>query len=211
MMGVLSRLVDLIFPPRPNEALVRATSLEGVGKLVEPLLTASGAVALLPYRTRLVQALVIEAKFKDGRRAQELLGRVLADYLKESCQDRMAFSLDIPVLIPVPLSSVRKRDRGYNQVERIIRAALATLEPDMLEIDTGLLIRTRDTASQTTLTAAARVSNMSGAFSVLRAPDPGRTYIVIDDVTTTGATLREAASALQLAGALDVQTLALAH
>ena len=211
MTAVLARLLDLIFPPRPNEALVRMASLEEVGKLADPVITESGAQALLTYRTRLVQALVTEAKFKDGRRAQELLGEALADYLKEVREESMAFSPDPLVLIPIPLSSVRKRERGYNQVERIMRVALSKLGQDMLEIDTGLLIRTRDTAAQTTLEAAARMRNVAGAFSVVRAPDPSRTYIVIDDVTTTGATLTEAAGALLAAGASDVQTLALAH
>ena len=202
MMSVFSRILDLIFPPRRKESLIRATSLEEIEKLVKPSLSPDGTVTLLPYRAPLIQTLMTEAKFKGNGKAQELLGTVLATYLK-------GLSLENSVLVPIPLSTKRERERGYNQVERILAEAQMKLPP--LHTDGGLLVRTRDTQPQTTLDAVTRPQNVTGAFLATRAPDPAYTYIVVDDVMTTGATLKEAAGALRDAGAGDVKTLALAH
>jgi ComF family protein len=109
-------------------------------------------------------------------------------------------------LIPIPLGHRRLRERGYNQSERLARALgriwrLPVCEP---------LVRVRETASQTALTPAARLANVAGAFAVrdagahfaLRTPHPA--LVLVDDVFTTGATLAEAARALQDAGAAGI-------
>ena len=116
-------------------------------------------------------------------------------------------------LVPVPLGRARLRDRGYNQSERLARALSRRWGRPVVE----LLVRTRDTAAQTALTPEARLANVAGAFSVraTRAgaatpghgpgvTPPGRPLVLVDDVFTTGATLTEAARALDRAGAHTV-------
>lgn len=102
------------------------------------------------------------------------------------------------VLAPIPLSSRRLRRRGYNQAEALAQA-LGRLSGRLVRTD--LLRRTRETPTQTTLAPEARQANVHAAFEV---PPPvhsllrksGFPVILIDDVFTTGATLRSAASAL---------------
>jgi ComF family protein len=116
------------------------------------------------------------------------------------------------VLVPVPLGPKRRARRGYNQSEALA-AALAQLWG--LTNRPELLVRTRDTPTQTALTPAARLANVAGAFrvrsvdcGVRRERQPGKFAIInpqsaivlIDDVFTTGATLAEAARALASAG-----------
>lgn len=129
--------------------------------------------------------------------------------------------LDVPgrdsgLLVPVPLGRARLRARGYNQSERLARALGRRWRRPVVD----LLVRTRDTAAQTALTPEARLANVAGAFQVrsgecgvrsentpgnpaLRLPHSalGRPLILVDDVLTTGATLAEAARALDQAGA----------
>ncbi|HUL04599.1 MAG TPA: double zinc ribbon domain-containing protein [Gemmatimonadales bacterium] len=118
-------------------------------------------------------------------------------------------------LVPVPLSPARLRARGYNQSERLAQALGRRWDSPVADI----LVRTRDTVTQTALTPVARLANVAGAFSVGKAeagtrnggdprcsafPLPTCTLVLVDDVFTTGATLAAAAQALESAGATCV-------
>lgn len=119
-------------------------------------------------------------------------------------------------LVPVPLGARRLRQRRYNQSERLARALARLWHRPVVE----LLARTRETATQTALTPQSRLANVAGAFETRngeRGTRKGRAYgrsefrvpssaferplILVDDVFTTGATLAEAARALERAGA----------
>ncbi|HET7603178.1 MAG TPA: ComF family protein [Gemmatimonadales bacterium] len=101
------------------------------------------------------------------------------------------------VLVPIPLGSRRRRRRGYNQSERLAHA-LAALTG--LPLHEGLLVRARETRSQTALTPEARQANIAGAFEAASRAREQR-VVLVDDVFTTGATLLDAARALSQAGA----------
>ena len=113
-------------------------------------------------------------------------------------------------LVPVPLGPKRLQRRGYNQSERLARALSRHWRRPVVD----LLARARETATQTALTPEARLANVAGAFAMRnvqrpmineRALDIGHsTLIIVDDVFTTGATLAEAARALERAGATTV-------
>ena len=110
--------------------------------------------------------------------------------------------------MPVPLGVVRRKERGFNQAEEISKRAAKLLGG---VVDTTLLVRTRETISQISLAREKREENMRGAFRTSRHVDPAYTYIIIDDVITTGATLQSAIDALADAGAEHIIPLALAH
>lgn len=208
-MWLLRAILDLLFPLGSRAALVAEATEETLGLLVRPMLVEHDVVALMPYRAPLARALILEAKFKDSERAQHLLAGALADYLNEWSAGETPFTEGALVLVPLPLSRERQRERGYNQAERIARGA-ATRLPDVY-LDTDILVRTRDTLPQTSLGREARRQNLTDAFAAAQAPDPAHTYIVFDDVITTGTTLEAAISALRAAGASRVLGVALAH
>lgn len=115
-----------------------------------------------------------------------------------------------PLLVPVPLHPSRMRFRRYNQSLLLARALGRTL---CLEVDPHLLRRHRKTRSQVGLSGDGRARNVQGAFSVH--PDmllrlKGRRVVLIDDVYTTGATVKAATRTLMRAGveAVDVLTFA---
>jgi ComF family protein len=110
-------------------------------------------------------------------------------------------------LIPIPLAPKRLRTRGYNQSEALARALARKWRIPVLP---EVLIRARETPTQTALTPGTRLANVAGAFEVrnvkceMRNPAFRLSHfelILIDDVFTTGATLAEAARALEQAGA----------
>lgn len=208
-MQLLRAILDFLFPLNDTQALVASASPEILGTFARPTPVNETVVALLPYRRPVVRACVIEAKFKGNERAEDLLAGVLADYLNEWSAEQEVFSPGPLVLIPVPLSSRRLKERGHNQAERIARKAARMLSS--VYLDTDILLRTRDTRPQTTLGGRARRRNLAGAFAAKGTPDPEHTYIVFDDVITTGSTLKSALSALRAAGAERVLGIALAH
>jgi competence protein ComFC len=103
------------------------------------------------------------------------------------------------VLVPIPLAPKRLRQRGYNQSEALARALSRLWRLPVVDV----LIRSRETATQTALTPETRLANVAGAFTPGHGPGVSRdtTCVLVDDVFTTGATLAEAARALEQAGA----------
>jgi len=112
-------------------------------------------------------------------------------------------------ILPVPLHPQRLRQRGFNQALLLARA----LFPDQQRlIDAELLVRSRWTEPQTTLSGEARRRNLNNAFAVT---DParikGRNVLLVDDVFTTGSTVNECARCLRKAGSNAVHILTLAR
>jgi ComF family protein len=135
--------------------------------------------------------LVQGLKFRGELALAPLMGELLAKCIS---------SKDAEVLVPVPLSPERLRERGYNQALEIARSVAAAtgarLAPELCE-------RSRDTTAQMDLPLQERAKNVRGAF---RCPGivAGGCVAVLDDVMTTGATLDEVAAALKRAGAARV-------
>jgi len=209
------RWLNFLFPPRVDELALDAISADDFLSLVAPRLvpeTRPGTVALLPFSETAVRSAIHEAKYRGNERAFRFLGSVLADYLRDFDDENYGFRPSV-IIVPIPLGRERRRERGFNQIEEVACFALRgfdkterffTLEPD-------LLIRTRETISQVSLPREKREENMHGAFRATRRADSAHTYIVIDDVLTTGATLQVAVDALASAGATHIIPLALAH
>ena len=101
------------------------------------------------------------------------------------------------------------------ELEPVTSATFSLPDPALAgSHDAAMLLRTRHTAAQSALTRAERLQNVQGAFAVepLRAHElRGRRVVLVDDVMTTGASLRAAASALRLAGAAHITALVFAR
>lgn len=203
------RFFDFLFPPRADELVLRGVSDDEFIAKVDPRLvpaTRPGTVALLPFNDSSVRSAIHEAKYRGNERALNLLSLAISDYLRDA--DDVGRSTSYICMVPIPLGKERLKERGFNQAEEIAKRAVQELG---VKIEAGLLVRTRDTASQISLAREKREENMRGAFKATRRADPSCIYIVIDDVLTTGATLQSAIDSLKDAGAKHIIPLALAH
>ena len=133
-----------------------------------------------------VDGLLRRFKFHHDLAAGRLLSQLMAE--------RLATAERPQALLPVPLHVSRLRQRGYDQALELGKPLARALQ---LPLASGLR-RVRATAAQSELDAAARRRNLRGAF-IAKGPLPAHVAL-LDDVMTTGATLRAAASALRRAG-----------
>jgi ComF family protein len=118
--------------------------------------------------------------------------------------------LSFDAVVPVPLTAARERTRGHNQAERLSAQLAATRQVEHLP---HVLLRRHGAPPQARSSSVdERLLNVAGAFAV-REPDrvAGRKIAIVDDVTTTGATLASCAGALTSAGATSVVGLAFAR
>ena len=109
------------------------------------------------------------------------------------------------LLLPVPLSAERLRERGYNQAWELTRRLARALG---CRADASLLLRVKDTPHQLALAPDKRAGNVRAAFAVeprRRTELAGAAVTLVDDVMTTGATVAEASRVLLQAGAAQVQ------
>lgn len=112
----------------------------------------------------------------------------------------------VDAVVPVPLHWRRRRTRGYDQAALLAKPVANSLGVPLLLRG---LRRVRNTASQVDLPHHERQQNIAGAFAPWRLRGVGR-VLLIDDVRTTGATLRAASEALRAGGVSEVHTLVLA-
>lgn len=115
---------------------------------------------------------------------------------------------NIDMVIPVPLGRQRYRERGYNQVTSFGRPLALAMG---WKFSTNALQRIKETRSQVDLSAVERVENVRDAFVADRKAVDGRSVLVLDDVSTTGATLNSCADALIRGGAKVVYAFTVAR
>ena len=196
---------NFLFPPSKDELCIIPVTQED---FISLSIKKKGvhATSLLPYTDKRVQAAIHLAKFHNHPHAKKLLASVLAQHL-------MSHYAHTPILIiPIPLSSARKRKRGYNQVEEIIKQAVS--QSSIQATLCTKLKRTRDTKPQTSLSKKDRLHNVLDAFDI-----PSKdihflsnaNILLIDDVITTGATISVARKALEKATPKSITCISLAH
>ena len=188
----------------PTHGPVCDSCWRSIASLTPPLFEISSTIthaqAIGPYEGALRS--IIHALKYDGRRS-------LAKPLAALMRDRCTLALDgADVAVPVPLHASRRRERGFNQALDLARG----LGVPVLK---GIT-RVRATESQITLPAAERHRNLLEAFAPARLPwrsgsINGRIAVLVDDVSTTGATLDECARVLRAMGARDVRAVTAAR
>lgn len=164
-----------------------------------------GVVALTKYRG-ISRNLVKQIKYRGATVVVEALPCIYQDYQKHE-------PIHIPpaIITPIPLHCQTLNQRGFNQAALIAKQLGQILDYPYVD---NILIRHKQTTSQTTFSRADRLSNVRDIFSlndIDKSNIRGASFILVDDVFTTGATLREAAKVLKRSGAAKVYGFAIAH
>ena len=178
---------------REGELLLCVTCAAGLSR--QPWL---GQVATaIAYRGSAVP-LIQRFKFEGRRDSLPVLVELLAERIAEMALD---------VVVPVPRHAARVREQGGDPAFELARALARR---SGLALESRALSRSRATPPQTGLAARARAANVRDSFRARAAALRGRRVLLLDDVTTTGATLAEARRALRRAQPRSAVPIALA-
>ncbi len=164
--------------------------------------------AAADYADKTAQTLVHHLKFRSIKGAAEPLAKLILCHLAKVDFHARGF-----VVMPIPLTPRRLRSRGYNQAEVIASRVAAKLD---LPLVTNALIRARYAKPQTeTVSADERRLNIRGAYTIRDSIDAhtaihGANILLVDDVSTTGATFLEASLTLKASGAARIIAVAAA-
>lgn len=172
---------------------VRNTEFDGCDKIF----------AACSYENPAVKKLLWHLKYRGKRKLAEILAEIIFQNIKLFADHQLGNAVSKSILIPIPLSKKRLKQRGYNQAELIAKAlSLKTGIP----VRNDILYKKFHTLSQVeTKTRKERTENLKGSFEVKFGDQvselrPGLRILLVDDIITTGATLNEAAKTLKSAG-----------
>jgi ComF family protein len=144
----------------------------------------------------ILQSIIHQLKYNGTTKLGIELGRKLGEKLHYELA-----GVYVDGVIPVPLHPTKFRERGYNQSEYIARGIC---QATGIPVQTEVLKRHKYTSSQTQLTAVERKENVGDAFALhprAKSVVEGRTFLIVDDVITTGATIEACAESLMKCGA----------
>lgn len=145
-----------------------------------------------------IQRLILEYKFHNKR----YLGKYLAKFIEHVVEE---YNIKYDIVVPIPLSKAREKERKYNQVTEMLRHTKLSPVVDALT-------KTRDNERQSLMAGKERRDNVHGVYAVTdKAAVKGKRILLVDDIITTGATVNEASRVLMVAGAKSVTAISVAH
>jgi competence protein ComFC len=208
-------LLDILFPEvcigcGSKDSALCTTCIQNLKRapfIEEPL------KACFSYHDPVIKKALWKLKYYARSSLGEQLGILLYQEYLEEISDLRLFSPGLPVIVvPIPLSGKRLKERHYNQSEKIAQGFVKN-HKEFLQLQTDILQKNKETTPQATIkNKTRRLKNIAGVFTLTKKVSiAGRTIIVIDDITTTGATLREAVKLLKDHGAKKVIGFAVAH
>jgi len=213
---VLNFLVSIILPKNEEtlclESLSPSDLLERVS--LAKTMEKDRFLAIFDYKDPLTRKVIGQIKYKANKTVSHNLAILLYDLILEEISDEMVFSkYEQILLVPIPCSTKRLREKGFNQTEILVDELIKIDMDQNFKSGTGILKKIKDTLHQVNVkNREKRLKNLEGSFAVTDGVDLKRTCVVlIDDVITTGATMSEARKTLRSVGAKKVICVAVAH
>lgn len=171
------------------------------------------SLAIFDYDHPVTKELIWELKYGGNRRIAEKLGKALYEFILQELGKRHPDRKRQEVLlIPIPISGRKRLERGWNQSELLAKAILKNDTENLFRYVPGQLVKIAHTESQTKTTSRReRLENLDKSMRATCSRSKDALIVVIDDVTTTGATFNEARRAIKAVGDGKVLCFAVAH
>lgn len=215
LKAIIDSILDFILP---NDTLI--IEIENMSE-IDILNTVPGAndmkdgkyKALFQYKNSLSKKAIWAIKYNKNQKITKKFSSLLYEFVLENISDEMTFgSFDNPLLIPIPMHKNNLKERGYNQSELIVREIFKIDNGNNFDISFNALVKIKETPHQSALkNKNERLKNLKDCFFADAEKVKNKNIILIDDVITTGTTMREASKILRGAGAKKIISFSLAH
>lgn len=220
-MPALSRiktlLTDFLFPKTRQILELESLSIETLIKTLPAAERSEdkNTVAIFDYDHPVMKEMIWTLKYGGNRCMAEKFGEILYDTINQELADLVLFEkwTRPVILIPVPMSDKRLFERGWNQSELLTKEIARRDDGKMFKHLPGQIVKLHHTESQTKTTSRnERLKNITNSMKVLN-PSliEDQCIVIVDDVTTTGATFAEVRRVLKDAGAKKILCVAVAH
>ena len=225
---LLNTILNIVFP-----AKCISCGKFGVNLCIDCLKEVPGAeresanwiFPIFDYRHPSIKKALWLLKYKGRKRLANVFAEIIYEKILEELSDLSVLeNFTNPILIPIPLSTKRYRERGFNQAELICKELIkidskAYLRDSVnmqnkLKLENNILIKIKETEHQARIKERnIRLKNLTNSFAIKNTHQniEKRNIVLIDDITTTGATLNEARKILRRAGARKVIAFTVAH
>jgi len=169
--------------------------------------------ALFQYKNKLSRKAIWAIKYNKNQNIIKKFSNLLYEFILENISEEMTFStFNNPLIIPIPMHKNNLKERGYNQSELVAKEIFRIDEGKNFEILLNTLTKIKETPHQSSLkNKSERLKNLKDCFRADEKLVKNRNIILIDDVITTGTTMKEASKTLREAGAKKVVCFALTH
>jgi competence protein ComFC len=179
--------------------------------------TAMWIFSIFDYRDPAIKKSIWFLKYKNKKYLAEFFAEIIYEKIIEELSELEIFeNFKNPILIPVPLSKEKRKERGYNQTELLCENIMSLAEKNKNTNITylkNIVYKTKNTLPQARIkNRRERLENLTNAFGIKNKEEiKNRNIIIIDDVTTTGATLKEIKKIIKQNGAKKIVAFTVAH
>lgn len=169
-------------------------------------------LSVFRYKNPTIRQAVWNLKYRGSHAIASDLAPYLYDEILNFLEEMLITEDQTIILIPIPMSKTKFRDRGFNQTEALAKE-IEKQNKNLFIYKNNILFKPKETIPQAKIKEKTkRLQNMRGVFKVRNSPNIKNSIIfLVDDITTTGATLTEARKVLRKAGAKKVFAVTVGH
>lgn len=208
-MEIIRALIDIVLPPSSRAQRVSRYTDQTFMPLFAARTSAAGIIYLFPFRDRRVRDSIHELKYYRNTHVAQRFSRFLADYLLDELTEYDPVGAERTLIVPIPRSPEKLREHGYSQAH-LLADTLSRRIHDIPVFD--VLTHARETQTQTGKNRAERFANKQDAFRIKNGVRIENSIVVLlDDVTTTGATMTAARAEIEKYHPKAVLCVAVAH
>ncbi len=212
--NIVTHILDFVLPPRSDFEIVRKLDENSILSLPRSsrVQDMDWVTPLFQYKDKRVKAIVWELKYRENTSPLHTIGKMINDEIINMISEIVLFNANAEfLLIPIPMTDFAKAERGYNQSELLAKSIIENDTQRTLIYAPQWFRKTRETEKQSLSNSREeRMKNLENCFEANPSIE-GKYAIIIDDVVTTGSTLKEARNTLLDAGAIDVFAFTIAH